>query len=179
MKKEENKRSYCTCHAVCGIFSNIYGVWQSAAEDRINLSAMHPLLWIYKNGSVTFSPYSTEAFYIFKNHRSRNLCSPLFIAKKYWLVGFSATWIHCVYALLTLASPTEPKVCSINSLRMTLCLIYIHSGRSPFCVCVCVCVWDHVPVAEQLMFRKKESKEGNQWTEKAVLGRQLDYCDAD
>lgn len=36
--------SYCTCHAVCGIFSSIYGVWQSAAGDRIILLVMHAIL---------------------------------------------------------------------------------------------------------------------------------------
>lgn len=36
-KRENKRRSYCTCHAVCGIFSNIYGIRQSAAGDRIIL----------------------------------------------------------------------------------------------------------------------------------------------
>lgn len=34
-KNKENKmRIYCTCHAVCGIVSCIYGVSQSAAENK-------------------------------------------------------------------------------------------------------------------------------------------------
>lgn len=40
-KKKEKKSFYCTCHAVSGIFSSIYGVRQSAAADGVNLLAMH------------------------------------------------------------------------------------------------------------------------------------------
>lgn len=102
----------------------------------------------------------------------------------YRLLWFSKIPMWGLYALLTLASSTEPWGHSKNSLRMTRCFIYIHSGcHSLFLVCVCVyecesmCQWQ--PSSPVQTERRRREKQTNQWTDKAFIGGQVDYCGSD
>lgn len=89
-----------------------------------------------------------------------------------------------VYVLLTPARSTEPEERSINSVRMTLCFIYIHSGRNTVNVrvCVCKCVRPCASGSLTLMFRqtnRRREEQRRQWTGRAFFGGQAGYCGCD
>lgn len=99
-----------------------------------------------------------------ENHSNQSKRCSLFELKAHTYTnyyGFPTSQKRRVYGLLTLASSTEPEERSINSLRMTLCLIYIHSGRRPFSVCVCVCVCARPCASGSLafVFRRTEGEQ--------------------
>ena len=51
-QRQFERKPHFTCHAVCRIFSNIYGVWQSAAGGKIIWLAIQS---IYRYIPTTFN----------------------------------------------------------------------------------------------------------------------------
>lgn len=87
-----------------------------------------------------------------------------------------------VYVLLTPARSAKPEERSINSVRMTLCFIYIHSGRNTVNVRVCECVRPCASGSLALMFRRtnrRREEQRRQWMGRAFFGGQAGYCGCD
>lgn len=135
----------------CCLWNIHQHLWSLAvcSWGTINLLVMqsnHYEYIVYVNGSVTFSPYATRTFYISKTN---NLCSSVLVHSTQYKddFGFKPREIRRISVLLTLTSPTEPEVGSINSSRMTLPHLHPLWQRPLQCLCLCACApmcqWQH------------------------------------